>query len=248
MTINNNDSPITLENLGTLYPVEEESLKKINLEDHMQENFVDALRSVMSFIIEHNTQAAKEKNRAYRIGYYIRNALHVFTPDYEWMNPSKNILILSIDGMQIGKNKVLEMLDIHQVLGIGSDLFTMENFLDYQMHEYNSKKIPPNYIDEINSMREKWMNSKCSQMKSVINFMNDIKKINLMSSYNRREFYEAKRNYVADFISFLKTIILYPDNSISDEDVKILLEYYKDYDVVNTNQVVNPESIIKKSR
>lgn len=232
---------LNLVEFGNIYPIDEEAHAEIQLDKLIKGDWTATLVAIMEHIIKYNTQIVQQKSKAYRIFYYVRNALHIFTPDYEWMDPSKTMLVLSTDGIQSYREKCLEVLAIKDILGIGSDLFTMPLFNEYQEHEYGSRTEAQDYRDAILNKRANWNKSRASVEMSIKNFLKDLNEINTMNSYNRAEFYNAKREYIADFMKYLEYMMKNPsDESISKEDLTKIYKYYNDkYEVYDKTTIVD---------
>lgn len=241
---------LNLVEFGNIYPIDEEAHAEIQLDKLIKGDWTATLVAIMEHIIQYNNQIIQQKSKAYRIFYYVRNALHIFTPDYEWMDPGKTMLVLSTDGIQSYREKCLEVLAIKDILGIGSDLFTMPLFDDYQMHAYGSRTEAQDFKDEILNKRANWNRSRASIEVSIKNFLKDLADINAMNSYNRAEFYNAKREYIADFVKYLGYMMKNPtDESISKEDLAKIYQYYTDkYEVFDKGIAIDNTPIVHKAR
>lgn len=226
---------IDLVEFGNIVPKDEELGKTLNLKTLIKADWKSTTVAILEAIIAYNQAILEKHDKAYRMTYYITMADHLVTiPDYEELDPSKQMLIISQDGIGTFQQKHLEILPIAEIKSIGSDYFTTDGYSQYENYFSNTKKVALDYSDKIKEMRIIWTKSNANNENSIKKFMEDMTIINSLQSYNRRQFYTAKRDYIKDFLNYLIHISQNPDGSISKEDIaKIKAHYDEKFVLVN---------------
>ena len=221
---------IELIDFGQLEPDNDNNKRFINLNDHIKGSLKESIKSLLSTIVEYNTKLVKDNKQQHRIGYYIRVNNQVFRPNYEYLSDDKNTLIVSVDGTLIREKLTLEMISVDSIIGIGSDIFTTNNFQESIDYNYGTDKILKENIEKIKEMKNKWLSTTNLNNKLTVElFMNDLKLIDNMNSYDSKYFYEEKNSYIANFLKYLEKIKNYGDKSLTEEDRKTLFNFYSKY-------------------
>lgn len=242
---------IEIKDFGNLFPIDENTARRIDLNKIMKNSWDATLLAILEVIMEYNHKLDKNGDKCYRFHYYLKTKDHdIVIPDFEYLDPSKTMLIISKSGAGMFRDKQLEIMPLNEVTGIGSDLFDCEGFILSQERLYGSKTTAIDNTEKIKEMRSRWESSRINHKLSIEKFMNDIEAINSLQSYNRFEFYNAKRDYIMSFLAFLNNAILKPDGSLTVEEINELLTYFNDkYEIKNTQDPTNnPQEFIHKRR
>lgn len=218
--------------LQTVYPVDELTMRKIDLAKHVKGSFKDSLISILEAIIEYNKQWVTKKDRSYRIFYALRISTTIISPSYERLTPDKTGLIISEDGEEVKRKTMCELINIDEISGIMSDLFTYEDFdsgIDYTI---KIKDLIETNVNEIVEYQKKWIsqsNINTSDFNYVQSFCEFYDAINKLTSYNSVRFYDKKRLFLDTFLDFLDGRIKqesYKDGTLEDKDYVNLKQHF----------------------
>lgn len=229
----NIDGLTNIPEIQTVYPVDELTLRKIDLAKHVNTgDFKQKLVSILEAIIEYNKQWTTKKDRAYRIFYALRISTTVISPSYERLTPDKTALIISEDGEELKRGTLCEMIKIDEITGIMSDLFYYEDFdldIDYTT---KIKDLIETNVNEITEYRKKWISQSSNEttdLKYVQSFCEFYTEINKLNSYNSVKFFNQKRLFLDTFIDFLDGRIKqesYRDGTLKYEDYVSLKQHF----------------------
>ena len=242
---------IEIQDFGNLFPIDENTARRIDLNKMLKGTWDATLLAILEIIIDYNQKLVQAKDKSYRFHYYLKTKDHdIVIPDFEYLDPSKTMLIISKSGAGMFRDKQLEIMPLNEVTGIGSDLFDCEGFLLSQEQHYGSKTTAMDNTEKVKDMRSKWESLRLNHKTSIERFMKDIVSINALQSYNRFEFYNAKRDYIMSFLAFLNNAIVKPDGSLTTDEINELLTYYNEkYEIKNNfDSINNPQEFVFKRR
>ena len=222
---------ITLVNKGTLYPVDEATLRRIDITQyHDSADFKTFLVAVLKAIIDYNKQWATDKDKQFRIFYSIKTANSFLTPNFERLICNDTTLLVSVDGESVKRHVMLEALDLDIIQSIASDLFDYTDFADTIDYNLDSGNNIKKNINAIRDMYKEWCSTSNNDKGHVTLFMEHLDRINEMKSYNAAKFYEEKRNYLNFFLDFLDNRIENINNcdgSLTTNELKEIKKFYE---------------------
>lgn len=220
--------------LQTVYPVDELTKRKIDLAKHVNTGtFKDKMVSILEAIINYNKQWVTQKDRSYRIFYALRISTTIITPSYERLTPDKTGLIVSEDGEEVKRKTMCELINIEEISGIMSDLFTYEDFDSSIDYTTQIKDLVETNVNQIVEYQKIWISqssNNTSDLKYVQSFCDLYTKVNALTSYNSVRFYDKKRLFLDTFLDFLDGRIKqesYRDDSLKYEDYVNLKNHFK---------------------
>lgn len=219
--------------LGRMVPTDEIKAKKIDINQFWRPTYKETVIAILEHIIDYNSKFVSEEDRAYRITYEVRTANGYYQPNFEKLNDDKTCLILSVNGESLKRKTILEIIDVNQIIGIGSDSFDLLEFDTTTTAQNKLKLTSQDNYNTINKMLADWTNLKTDDYNYIMRFKKDLETMNDMNFYNRREVYKIKRSYVHMFLFFLESKIKDPkslDGSVSLEQIQ---ELYKKFGIAS---------------
>lgn len=198
-----------LPEIGAIAPFDERAEKIINLEDYKNlPSFKDTIIAVLEKIIEYNSKYVNDKDRAYRLTYYVRTAHTVYQPTFERFNDNKTILIISVYGEPLRRENMLELVDVDQIIGLGSDEFHMGEYDEIEKFHSAMPDLHQENLRKILDMTANWNKNIMDDYTRVSTFYRDLEEINKINNYNRLEFFRVKRTYIRNFLQFVEAKLL----------------------------------------
>lgn len=221
---------ITVIQPGKLVPTEEFESKKIDIKECYGNTYRETIVNILKKIIAYNTDFIQHDDKAYRFMYMIRTANGIYQPTFEQLDPSENVLIISVLGEPLKREDHMELIDVGQIIGLASESFKLGDF-DLNQVKHNTVTIQTQKnTQRINSMYGLWSKMSLTVKGRIIQFFKDLEEINQMREFNKIEFFRSKRMYIYNFIMYLDSLIKNPnklDNTIEYDEVKRIREEFK---------------------